>query len=49
MALVRPDAFMPDGFDCTQVDGWGDFRMAYTGMEIAFSAEDVGWIVTGRG
>jgi hypothetical protein len=40
---------MPAGLGCTQIEGWGDFRMRCGDAEIAFSGEEVGWQVVVHG
>ena len=48
-AAALAEVFMPAGFDCTQIEGWGDFRMRCGAAEVSFSGEDVGWQVSIEG
>ena len=45
----RTEVLLPAGFDCLPVEGWGDFRMQCGQVEISFSGEDTGWLVTVEG
>lgn len=44
-----PHVLTPAGWDCTQIPGWGDYRLRCGDTEIAFSGEPVGWEVTFEG
>lgn len=43
------DMLLPAGFNCEQIDGWGDFRMRCGTTEVSSSAEDPGWQVSFEG
>ena len=41
--------FIPSGWDCEPVGGWGDFRFRCGTAEVAFSGEEPGWQVVFEG
>lgn len=43
------EVLVPAGFECTPIEGWGDFRMKCGDAEISFSGEEVGWQVVVEG
>lgn len=43
------EVFLPAGFDCEEIDGWGEFRIRCGTTEISFAGEPVGWLVTFEG
>jgi hypothetical protein len=36
----------PQGWDCSRVDDWGDYRLTVDSSEVAFSLDEPGWQVS---
>ena len=41
--------FVPDRTGASVIEGWGEMRFAYAGMEFAVSGEEVGWQIVVEG
>jgi hypothetical protein len=40
---------VPDGFECDVVEGWGDLRLRCGRVDVSFSGEEAGWLVSVEG
>src|SRR5438067_810538 len=44
-----PAVLTPKGWGAEPVDGWGDYRVRVSGVEVSFAGEEPGWQVTVEG